>query len=272
MNEIAGIGSIYRKKLGLVLRSNSSIITVKEVSNVLKVSSHEAGRLLSRWCKNGWISRIKRGAYIPVPISSKITDVVIEDPYIIAQSLFGMGYIGGFTAIKHWDFSEQIIESITYFTLKKVKDRNPVYGGIKFFLKTTSKYKMFGLKLVWNENRKIRISDPTKTIIDILDNPGVIGGIRIVADVLGEYLNSEYYDFNQLMKYGMKMNNQTIFKRLGFLLELNFNIEKSKLRSIHKLISPGYTNLDPTLRCHHYLKEWRLRVSNSWLKEYDRKK
>ena len=44
MNKIAGIGSISRKKLGLVLKSNSSIITVEDVSSVLKVSPHETDR------------------------------------------------------------------------------------------------------------------------------------------------------------------------------------------------------------------------------------
>ena len=44
-----------------------------------------------------------------------------KEPYIIADGLYNPGYIAGFSAIKHWDFTEQIIESVTYFTSKNVK-------------------------------------------------------------------------------------------------------------------------------------------------------
>lgn len=204
MNDIAGIGKAYRKKLGLVLESNPSILTPEYVSGGLHISSQEAGRLLSRWHKGGWISRIKRGVYIPIPISSKTNEAVIEEPNLIADKLYGPGYIGGFTAIKHWDLPEQIIESITYFTLNQVKDRHPSHGGITFTLKTISNYKVFGLKSIWYGSHKVKISDPAKTIIDILDDPKVVGGIRIVSDVLSEYLESAIKHGQKVAKHFLK--------------------------------------------------------------------
>ena len=130
--------------------------------------------------------RIKRGAYIPVPIDSTSSNVVTEDPFLIAELLYGPGYIAGFSAVKHWDFSEQIIETITYFTIKKVKHRNPSHGGIPFKLKTIIPQNLFGLKTLWVGSKKIKISDPTKTMIDFLDDPKLVGGMSIVCDFFAE--------------------------------------------------------------------------------------
>ena len=59
-----------------------------------------------------------------------------------AENLFSPGYIGGFSAIKHWDLSEQIFESTVYLTTKSVTKRKPIFGSIKFKLKTIKPYKL----------------------------------------------------------------------------------------------------------------------------------
>ena len=216
--------------------------------------------------------RVKRGAYLPVPIDSTSSHVVPEDPFLIAELLYGPGYIAGFSAVKHWDFSEQIIEYITYFTCKKVKHRNPSHGGISFKLKTITPQKLFGLKNLWVGNKKIKISDPTKTMIDLLDDPKLVGGMSIVYDFFSEYHESGYYDFELLIKYGQQMNNRAIFKRLGLLMETQFAASEEMLSVILTNLSRGLSEFDPTTPSQHILTKWRLKVSGFWKQEYDRKK
>ena len=271
MKRMAGIGKIYREKLGRVLESNPSILTPSLVSEVLKVSTQEAGRILSRWLKNGWVSRIKRGVYIPIPLTSKIGEVTPEEPNLIAEAIYGLGYIAGFTAVKHWDLSEQIIESITYFTIKKTRDRHPTHGGIKFKIKTISRHKIFGLKNIWYGSHKVKVSDPTKTIIDMLDDPKIVGGIQVVNDILIEYIESDFFEPKLLIEYGKKMKNKSIFKRLGFLLQVGLGMKTNIIKELKRLISPSYSNLDSTLNCEYFINEWKLKVSKSWKLEYDRK-
>ena len=272
MNELSGIGKSYRKKLSQVLESNPAVLSANLVSSILNVSIQEAGRLLSRWNKNGWIQRIKRGLYIKIPLESTTTKIVIEEPYLIAESIYGPGYIAGFSAIKHWDLSEQIIESVTYYTLKKVKNRNPHHGGIKFKLKTISPYKMFGLKQIWIGSKKVSVSDPTKTMIDLLDDPKIVGGITIIVDFFSEYMDSEYYDLELLVKYSHQMNNKTIFKRLGFLYETVFNAKEEILLKFLKNISLGFSEFDPTVKSNFNNNKWKLKTSEFWKNKYDRKK
>ncbi|VAW26772.1 hypothetical protein MNBD_BACTEROID06-303 [hydrothermal vent metagenome] len=272
MVELAGIGKSYRLKLSKVLEQNFAVITPNLVSKTLSISTQESGRLLARWCKNGWIYRIKRGTYVPIPINSTSSDVILEEPFVVVESIYGPGYIAGFTAIKHWDFSEQIFETITFFTCQKVKNRNPCHGGIKFKIKTIANYKMFGLKNLWFGNIKVKVSDPTKTMIDLLDDPKLVGGISVICDFFSEYIESEYYNFDLLIQYAHKMRNRTIFKRLGLILETKFNVTDKSLDVLLKNISVGLSEFDPLIPSNDVIHKWRLKVPAYWKKEYDSKK
>lgn len=272
MSELSGIGKSYRNKLSRVLENNPGVITIQLVSDILNIPAQESGRLLSRWNKNGWIRRIKRGAYIRIPLESTTNKIVPEEPFLVADSLYGPGYVGGFSAVKHWDFSEQIIESVSYFTLKKVKDRNPVHSGIKFKLKTISEYKLFGLKPIWLGSRKINVSDPTKTMIDLLDDPKIVGGITVIVDFFKEYFESKYYNFDLLLKYAHQTKNRTIFKRLGLIYETVFNANEEDLSKLLNNISSGFSEFDPTVPSEYFISKWKLKTSEFWKNQYDRKK
>jgi len=272
MNELAGIGKIYRAKLSRVLERHAGVITPKIVAEELGVTTQESGRLLARWNKNGWVHRIKRGVYLSASLSSTSTKPVIEEPFLIAESIYGPGYIAGFSAVKHWDLSEQIVETITYFTRKKVKNRNPTHGGVKFRLKTVVGYKIFGLKTIWVGSKRIHVSDPTKTIIDLFDDPKIIGGMTIVKDIFSEYFESDYYDFNLLLHYIDKIGNRSIYKRLGFLFDTNFTVSQKQLAFLRENTSKGYTIFDSGIASPCTIPKWRLKTSNSWKALYDRKK
>lgn len=272
MSSLAGIGKTGRERLSRVLERNPRVITSAIVAEILSTTSKEASRLLSRWCKNGWLYRIKRGVYVSVPIDATSSDIILEEPFLIADSIYQPGYIGGFSAIKHWDLSEQIIETIYYFSIKQVKERNPIYGSTKFKIKTIKEYRVFGNKTIWYGSKKVKISDPTKTIIDILDDPKLVGGMSVVYDVYNEYVESNYCDFKKLINYADIMNNKTILKRLGFMIDVKFNEIPEEFRNIENNISSGYSNFDPSVNGESIVEKWKLKVPDSWKKEYDRKK
>ncbi len=272
MTELSGIGKGYRTKLSRVLERHSGIITSKLVSDILAVPRQESGRLLARWSNSGWLHRVKRGVYLPVPLSSTSREPVVEAPFLLAESIYGPGYVGGFSAVKHWDLSEQIIETVTYLTRKKVKNRHPAHGGVRFRLKTVVEHKLFGLKALWVGGKKIDISDPTKTIIDLLDDPSLVGGMTIVRDILAEYLESAHYDFERLLTYAQRIRNKTVFKRLGLLFDTGFAVSEDQLSALRSRLPKGYSIFDPATASPCTVSEWRLKTSRSWKALYDRKK
>lgn len=267
-----GIGNEYRRKLASVVGIAKGIITAKVVSAALSVASQEAGRILSRWNQRGWVKRVKHGVYIPVAADDITGEASIENPWTLADRLFAPGYIGGFSAIKHWDFSEQIFETTTFFTVKKVKDRHPVIGSTRYQLKTISAYKLFGTQAVWQDNVKILVSDPTKTMVDLFDDPTIVGGMRVVQDIFLEYKESKYFNLDMLINYAEKMKNKTIFKRFAFLMENMGFYNLIEKYDIPSKISSGYSLFDPGIKKTTIIRKWNLRVPDVWINKDDRKK
>lgn len=264
-----GIGTEYRNKLARVIKSETDIITARTVSKILNISLQEAGRILSRWHQQCWVKRVKRGVYIPVAATDTDSSSSVEDPWILAANLFSPGYTAGFSAVKHWDFTDQIFETTMFFTAKKIKSRNPIIGNSRFQLKTISAHKIFGTKNIWRGNIKIAISDPTKTIVDLFDNPSAVGGMRVVQDVFLEYKNSIHYSLNKLVKYAIQMKNKTIFKRLGFLMETLGLKQDIKKWNLQIKISSGYSEFDPGIENDVRVSEWGLKVPKVWMKRND---
>ena len=272
MGGLAGIGKIGRERLSKVLERNPGIINAKDIAELLELTSTEANRVLSRWCANGWLYRVKRGVYIPVPMDSTSGEILIEEPFLIADSLYGPGYVAGFSAIKHWDLSEQIIETVYYFSTKQVKERSPIYGSTRFQIKTIKEDRLFGTKTIWYGSKKIKVSDPTKTIVDILDDPKLVGGMSVVYDMFREYAETKHRDFKMLLDYADRINNKTIYKRLGLMIDTKLDDIPVEFRNLSKRISSGYSNFDPATECKFIVEKWKLKVPASWKKEYDRKK
>ncbi|OPZ82723.1 MAG: hypothetical protein BWY76_02629 [bacterium ADurb.Bin429] len=63
------------------------------------------------------------------------------------------------------------------------------------------------------------VSEPTRTVVDVLDDPALGGGMRHVAEIVHAYFTSDMRDDDLLLDYIARVGNRTIYKRLGFLLE-----------------------------------------------------
>lgn len=267
MESISGLGKEDRKRLSALVRETKGTISVKEASHILKVSTTAAAKMLSRWAKKGWLSRVKRGLYIPIPLESRTVDIPLEDPWIIAERLYSPCYIGGWSAAEHWDLTEQISRTVMVMTTQKPRERNIVIKGTHFLLRTISEKEMFGFKPVWRGQVKISVSDPSRTILDMLDDPRLGGGIRSVADMFSNYLKSENKDLRLLIEYAKRLGNGAVFKRLGFLLE-RFVLDQTSFINVCKAqLTKGNVKLDPTLESKKLMTRWRLWVPESWAKE-----
>ena len=60
--------------------------------------------------------------------------------------------------------------------------------GAAFLLHNIKPKRLFGLKTLWRGSAKVSISDPARTLVDMIAAPEVGGGIDHVADCLSNYL------------------------------------------------------------------------------------
>ena len=126
---------------------------------------------------------------------------------------------------------------------------------------------MFGLKPVWRGQVKVSVSDPTRTILDMLSDPQLGGGIRSTGDVFRDYLKSENKKIDLLIEYADRLGNGSVFKRLGFLLEQFAQDEQNTIKLCQTRVTKGNSKLDPKLPGDKLVTRWRLWTPKNWAKE-----
>ncbi len=264
MDSLAGIGKIDRERMAAILRATKGTISVDEAAAILDVTNSDAAKMLARWVKSGWMARVRRGIYVPVPLESHTTDVPLEDAWLVAERLFGPCYIGGWSAAEYLNLTEQIFNTVVVVTTQKPRDRRPTIKGTSFWLRTVPEKALFGLKAVWRGQVKVHVSDASRTLVDMLSDPAIGGGIRPVSDMLAAYLRSENKDLVLLIDYARRLGNGTVFKRLGFLLESLALDETGAMDQCRGNMTSGNSKLDPKLKDDKLITRWRLWVPESW--------
>ena len=267
MVTISGLGKKSRIKLAKLLRDTAGTITVEQAARSLDLPPSTAAKTLAAWVKQGWLSRVRRGLYIPVPLEARTADVALEDPMVIADRLFAPCYIGGWSAAEYWDLTEQIFRSVLVMTTNKLRNRKPTIKGTTFVVRTILPESLFGTKPVWRGRVRINLSDPSRTVLDLMDDPALGGGLRPSADVLQNYLRSKSKDLKLLTSYAEQLGSGAAFKRLGFLLERFAPTEREAIEICRKKISKGNVKLDPALAADRLVTAWRLWVPNGWAKK-----
>ena len=255
-----------RERLALVLRQGGDLITIDDATAALGIGRTEAAKLLGRWEGQGWLRRVRRGLYAAVPLTSRQDEQVIEDPWTLVPELFDPGYIGGASAAQHWDLTEQLFRPVFVFTARPVRQAQQTIQGTPFVVRHIPAAKIFGTRTLWRGRVKLQISDPARTIIDMLDDPRTGGGIRHVADCLKAYLARDDADPKLLITYAEKIGNGAVFKRLGFLAEREGG-QASLVSACAERLTQGVVNLEPGQRSPKFLSQWRLRLPERWKAE-----
>jgi predicted transcriptional regulator of viral defense system len=110
-----------------------------------------------------------------------------------------------------------------------------------------AEWKLFGTTNVWRRGMKVSMSDPSRTIVDILANPSLGAGITHVAEILQAYWESESRNESKLLEYIDRLRAGSTAKRLGYLVE-TLNLHAPRLiRECLSRRTEGVILLDPSM-------------------------
>ena len=259
-----GLGQLERTRLSQLLQETKAVISVAKAALIWKMDRSHAAKILSLYQKKGWLRRIARGVYIEVPLNSSTLDIAPEEPFVIAEKLFSPCYIAGTNAANYWDLTEQIFQSVTVMTQKLIPNRKKMIAGTEYVIHTIKPAYFFGLKTIWLNGVKVKVSDPTRTIIDMVMYPQFCSGIRFAEEVLKNYFHSNHKNVDLLMEYLEKITNGAAIKRLGYLVEKNFPAETRLIDFCLQHLTQGYVKLTTSVECPRIITRWRLRIPENW--------
>jgi len=257
-----GLGSANRERLAALHRALPGPFTAEDAAEVLGVSRDEAARIAGYLASKGWLSRVRRGLFTVVPLEADIPKAWRADPWLVAARVFAPCYIGGWSACEHWSLTEQLFRSVLVVSAAPQRSAQVTVQGTEFRVASRKPDALFGMRKVWRDRERVDVSDPTKTIVDVLDDPSIGGGIRNVADVLDAYFSGDHRDDELLVRYADRLGNRTVFKRLGYLLE-SLDVDAPDLiETCLSRRSAGISKLDPSIRSGGRItKRWGLRIN-----------
>ena len=181
--------------------------------------------------------------------------------------MFAPCYVGGWSAAEHWGLTEQIFRSICVMTATRPRDRKPLLRKAQFGLHTVPAAHFIGLKTVWRGGTRVQVTDPARTLIDMLADPALGGGIRHLAEMLANLLRDQPKEVAKLGIYAGKLGIGSVYKRLGFLLQRDHPDQADLIEACRANLSAGYAKLDPALPADRLVTAWRVWVPATELRE-----
>lgn len=239
----SGISGASREELAAIIARGRRLVSVDDVERELSVDRVEAAKKLARWTKQGWLRRVRRGLYIPVPVDVEHPELWSEDPLVLAEAVWSPCYFTGWTAANHWGLTEQVFRTIVVKTTGRVRAARQELLGQEYLVGHAPESIMaWGLHPTWQREHRVQFADEARTVIDVLDDPRIGGGIRHVAEILEAYLAE--FDWARLVEYGDLLDNGTVFKRLGYLSESLHLGDEELVTACSERLSGGISLLD----------------------------
>lgn len=260
MSTPAGIRQTSRAELARVVRGRR-FVRPTDAAGELGIDDRTAARKLARWAEAGWMRRVRRGLYIPVPVDVEHPAMWTEDAMVVGSVVWDPCYFTGWTSANHWGLTEQSFRTIVLKTQSRVRRSSLDLGGREYLVTHVSVSDMeWGLTSVWSDDVRLRLADPARTVLDCFDSPRLGGGIRHSGDILRAFLSEG--DAEKLIDYGDRLGNGAVFKRLGYVLD-HLGLDAAALRAAClDRLSSGVALLDPQAPVRGDRdSKWRLRVN-----------
>ena len=258
----AGLTAANREKVARLRRAFPGPFTATEAAEAADLDPRRASRLLRHLVAQGWLTRVQRGLYAAVPLEAEDPQGWHVDPWTIAATALSPCYVGGWTALHHWDLTDQLFSTTVVITAKPVPRREREIGGTRFELRHRPPSTLFGTRRVWREGVPVDVSDRERTIVDCLDDPSLGGGVRHLSEAVVQWHAESSRSPERLIDYAERLGNRTVFKRFGFILETLGLDDSELIAACRDRISAGVSLLDPYRAATGSITtRWNLRVN-----------
>jgi predicted transcriptional regulator of viral defense system len=235
--------------------------TTAEAAQITGLTIPLISSLLHKARKRGLVSQIKRGLFVIVPPELGSSAEYAGNPYLVARCLVdGAPYfLSHASAMELHRMVTQPQFAIFVSSTKRIP-RQTLHGTqFRFhFLKNKD---FFGNTKHWvTKQESVEISDLERTILDGLRHPEYCGGITDVAK--GLWMRHADIRVTKLLDYANRLHVGSIYRRLGYLLELFSIATEAELQSLRKSLTATYVPLDPSLpRGGSHVAKWRLQLN-----------
>ncbi|MFH1439934.1 MAG: hypothetical protein ABIG89_05175 [Candidatus Woesearchaeota archaeon] len=215
------------------------VISINDLKKIKEYKNNKSFSLLiHRLKKKNKIIEIEKGKY-----------TVHSEPYLVATNIITPSYLSFWSCSFFLGFTEQIVNTIQIACPVKKK---PIYFMNQKieFIKIPKKL-IFGFKR--NKN-SVFIANNEKLVIDCLLLPEHVGNLDEIIEVI------ENAEINEdiIIEYIKKINNRSLIKKIGFLLEKYKSMDLFKHFKNNITKDKNYVTL-PFSKGKNINKKWRVK-------------
>lgn len=252
-----GLSEREGRALSQLACRNQEIITIEDLSTTLDITYAAAKATASRLTQNGWLTRLKPGLYLIVPLAAGKDSQYTTHEFYIASHLVNPMYISFWSALSHHGFTEQVPRSVYVATTKRRPDRT--VHDVTYHLVTQTDRKFFGHEQYAVGGHSVPIATPEKTLADCADQPRHCGGVRELAK--GIRNGTDGYDPATVLDNARKIENGAAIKRLVYLMD-HYEVSIPQRETVVDQFTSGASPLDPTRSTEStYAPEYRLYIN-----------
>ena len=106
---------------------------------------------------------------------------------------------------------------------------------------------LIGLRAVWRGGTRVQVSEPARTLIDMLGAPALAGGVRHLVEMLDSLLRDQPKDASKLGTCASKLGIGSVFKRLGFLPQRSHPDQGALIELCRQNLSADYARAGPSI-------------------------
>lgn len=241
--------------------SGRTVFTIAEAAQITGLTIPLTSSLLHKARKRGLVSQLKRGLFVIVPPELGRSTEYSGNPFLVARYLADDAphFLSHATAMELHRMVTQPQFVIFVSSTKRIPQQT--LHGTQFRFVLIKPNHFFGSTKHWvTKQESVEISDLERTILDGLRHPAYCGGVTDVAK--GLWMRHTDMRAPKLIEYAKRFNVGSIYRRLGYLLELFGIATEAELQSLRNTLTDTYVPLDPSLPNEgSHLAKWRLRLN-----------
>ncbi|MGH9389474.1 MAG: type IV toxin-antitoxin system AbiEi family antitoxin domain-containing protein, partial [Vicinamibacteria bacterium] len=210
------------------------------------------------------VERLRRGLYLVIPLEAGPERRWSAEAFVIASALVPHGAVAYWSAIRHWNWTEQTPRAVFVQTSRRVAWQAKTVLGVLYRCTVVGPSRFFGVRTEYLGGRPFRVTDPEKTVLDALDHVELSGGFTVVQPAVRSA--SRDVNWKKMDDYIARFPNRAALKRLGFIIEsgrMELPDREARLENWRARISSGWAALDPggNRQAGRINRRWRIRVN-----------
>jgi len=222
----------------------------------LGLADSRVHRLLHDLAEAGWVERLQRGLYTPV---DRVSAAPRAHPFTIGTALVQPAAVSHWSALAHWELTEQIPQVVTVSspTRTAARGRRRVARSDEsghLWVVASQSYRVvfvqpahfFGTAAVWiTQTERVEIYDRERALLDAFRHFHVFGSLAPALEMVEQHLAE--LDLDRLVGYAERLHVASVSRRLGWVLERLDAPESARAR-LRALLPAGALEvpLDPT--------------------------